>query len=353
MNWEENCLKALELAFDEKKLLDPLKQQNFEEAINLFEDSIKLNPNRAWPYLKFADMKEKDEDKISLYIKSLIAEDNSYAKQHIKNILKKYFTNKDIIDNCIIINGLVVIANDDFLRERLINIMPSLGWIKDRFIKDILKVLIVGKEEKFIPFAGDVYYWFGEDVNFGFKKLKIKPQEKSKVIRLGYIGQITEDSNIDKLINAVIKINQEEKKYSLNILTKKYINEYQSLYNKLKNIKIEEKDYKEEDLIQYYSNIDCYVSVCEETIHCEHPYESIYLEIPSILSDIKAHKKIKKYCCMASGKYGVTEQSLTRCLKEFHQNYNKYKEMAKMGSSDLLTFYSWKGGLEKVLFEIY
>lgn len=77
-NWIEIASKAIYLSFDDNEALDPNKVKNYDESKELFKLSIK-NADKAWPFLKYAELLDDYKSKIDLYERSFEIEKKEYT----------------------------------------------------------------------------------------------------------------------------------------------------------------------------------------------------------------------------------------------------------------------------------
>jgi len=96
--WEIIALQGMELAFDSKgSVLKDLSNDNKQKAIELLYRSIELKADLCWPYIKLADLIDNHKEKIKLYFKAYLIEDNIFSIKFLfKQILQDH---PHILDN--------------------------------------------------------------------------------------------------------------------------------------------------------------------------------------------------------------------------------------------------------------
>lgn len=79
--WEIEALVAIQLAFDEQGLVKKhITTEDKNKAINILYNVIdNLKPDLAWPFIKLADLVYDNKEKIKLYAKAYVIEENIYS----------------------------------------------------------------------------------------------------------------------------------------------------------------------------------------------------------------------------------------------------------------------------------
>lgn len=125
------------------------------------------------------------------------------------------------------------------------------------------------------------------------KHIKTKPisKPKSKLI-LGILGIPNERKNFDKLIEAVTQIDRETHNIQLHIHCPKLLNKKQENWHNLPVVKLTTGDLSNEQISQWYSQLDAYIYPSSGEGWSFTPRESMSLGIPTIITDIPVHQEL-------------------------------------------------------------
>jgi len=87
-NWTSLAVRAIKIGFDKDEQVDTTKSEGqLEQARNLLAESIKLQPEEAWPYIKLADLVTDKQEKIKIYKESIKVEPTDFAKARLYDLL--------------------------------------------------------------------------------------------------------------------------------------------------------------------------------------------------------------------------------------------------------------------------
>lgn len=87
-DWTKLALRAIKIGFDKDEQVDKTKtKEQLEQAINLLKESIKLEPEEAWPYIKLADLLSDKQEKIKIYKESIKVDPTDFAKARLYDLL--------------------------------------------------------------------------------------------------------------------------------------------------------------------------------------------------------------------------------------------------------------------------
>lgn len=180
---------------------------------------------------------------------------------------------------------------------------------------------------------------------------------KPKIINIGFNGLPTNRKNVTKLIEALKLVNQVDKKFHLYIKIPYAVNnDYKNLIDD--NITIEIGDFTERQMAEWYSKLNAYIFPSSGEGWSFTPRESLYLGIPTVITDIDVHQELLPYSCCITNKqqkelayyefcqafHGYQNQysieNIVDALNDLFDNYTKYLDLAQNGSkwiSDLWT----------------
>lgn len=100
--WEIEALVGINLAFDSNgSVKKDLSAEDKNKAIGiLYGVTDNMQPDLAWPFIKLADLIDDSKEKIKLYARAYIVEENIYSMKtlfkHIVSINPKILT--DLLD---------------------------------------------------------------------------------------------------------------------------------------------------------------------------------------------------------------------------------------------------------------
>lgn len=87
-DWTKLAVRAIKIGFDKDEQVDTTKtSEQLEQARDLLRESIALEPEEAWPYIKLADLLTDKEEKIKIYKESIKVEPTDFAKARLYDLL--------------------------------------------------------------------------------------------------------------------------------------------------------------------------------------------------------------------------------------------------------------------------
>ena len=178
-----------------------------------------------------------------------------------------------------------------------------------------------------------------------------------EVIKIGFNGLPTNRKNVTKLIEAIKLADNKNKKFHLYIKIPYTVNnDYSDLIDD--NITVEIGDFTAEQMSEWYSKLNAYIFPSGGEGWSFTPRESLYLGVPTVITDINVHQELLPYCCVISNDqkkelayyefcqafHGYQNQysieNILNALNDLFNNYDKYLDLAQSGSvwiSDLWT----------------
>jgi len=172
-------------------------------------------------------------------------------------------------------------------------------------------------------------------VGQGFTKYKKLNCNKSNY-NLGFLGVPVKRKNLDKIISALYNLHAD---YLLNdIILKIHISKSYEWIKDDSTNQLEHKlfiDYTKgikdyNDISAWFSEISCYVFPSDGEGWSFTPRESLYLGIPTIISNIPVHEDLRAYCEVID--LPITPQKISESVVKVYQHYEHFKALALNGS---------------------
>lgn len=87
-DWSKLAIRAIKIGFDKDEQVNKNKtNEQLEQARNLLRESIAMQPEEAWPYIKLADLLDDKDEKIKIYKESLKIEETDFVKARLYDLL--------------------------------------------------------------------------------------------------------------------------------------------------------------------------------------------------------------------------------------------------------------------------
>jgi len=173
--------------------------------------------------------------------------------------------------------------------------------IHDEWVKNINKYydgVIVPDEwvKEVYQNSGVVRHIFVIPIPIDIDEIKINQNKKNEIFTFGINAYYETRKNHVGVIDSFVSLYGNNKKYKLKVRGR-YGYTYEDLYLNYKNYEnviIEKGDITKYEMIEWYSDLDCYILPSEGEGYSLTPRESIINGIPTILSDCSAHKTLIK-----------------------------------------------------------
>ncbi len=215
-------------------------------------------------------------------------------------------------------------------------------------------------------------------IHMGFKKLRrTKPINKEKnKLKLGIVGYFTPRKNLPLLCEAVNQLNNENIQIELSIQAtsrmEPHIESALAPYSQSAHIQINyTRRMSDEELAAWYSSIDAYCYPSSAEGWSMTPRESLYLGIPTIISDIEVHKELtnsgyvipihtkeKEYAIYRGdptrirqtiGTWDkITVEEIKKSIIQLYKNYDIEHQKAIKGAAWIKDKWPWHTALEKI-----
>ncbi|MBW2992376.1 glycosyltransferase [Candidatus Woesearchaeota archaeon] len=209
----------------------------------------------------------------------------------------------------------------------------------------------------------------------GYKRLKrTRPIKRgSDRLRLGmFAGNAASRKNPGKLCKAVKSLNKEGYNIYLYIKTTSY--ELESFEKSIKKFKKNpyinisfEKYITDKQLAEWYSDLDAYIFPSSGEGWSLTPRESLYMGIPTIVSDIPVHKELidsgyvtkisadeyedayNEWINNACGKWKkITVEEIKKAILDVYNDYDEKLGKAQQGSRWIKDKWRWSDALQKI-----
>jgi hypothetical protein len=96
--WDTIAIQAFNIVFEpDGKVKTGISNDTKDEAIELFYKSIAMGADKAWPYIKLADIVSEPKEKTRLHIRAWRLQNNRYSAEYLLNLIIK--ENPSILDH--------------------------------------------------------------------------------------------------------------------------------------------------------------------------------------------------------------------------------------------------------------
>ncbi len=211
-----------------------------------------------------------------------------------------------------------------------------------------------------------------EVIQQGFTRYKRKERKalEAKTFNIGFLGVPVERKNLFKLFQACVHLLADIPELRLRVHVPDYYGhmkaEYLGLVKMSPFVDWTEGHLIENEIADWYSELSCYVFPSSGEGWSFTPRESLYLGVPTILSDIPVHKELVEsgYCkaIPVSGKEeadfngiisGVWDKvsvaDIENSIRELYLNYGSYYIKALQGSQWIEDKWTNEGSQQKLL----
>jgi len=212
----------------------------------------------------------------------------------------------------------------------------------------------------------------------GFKRLtRTKPiQKEPSQLKIGIVGYLTGRKNFSKLCEAVRQLNKDgfnvllhvqATSHSLNILKETMQKHEDSSFIKITY----QRNLTDEALAEWYSSLDAYVYPSSGEGWSMTPRESLYMGIPTVVSDISVHDELIKsgYATAIEsdgeeaaiyqgdeawkgrqfGKWqSITVENIKKSLRDVYNNYDEKLKKAQEGAEWIKDKWTWEDALNEI-----
>lgn len=296
-------------------------QEKWTEALDNFQAALSIDKNFVLANKSIArTLTEKETfEKTNLYYaKSIERYSKNYnsAKLYILDthkqdvsglgvVAKHCHSLGEIIEDGRAVAGKVLVADRPDIVQKLVR-FENINYIWTTFESDRLpdswvRAINTSFDRVFVPHKYVKQVFLNSGVN---RQIDVIPQsyvkhERTKPISkqkdrliLGILGIPNERKNFDKLIEAVTQINREAYNVRLHIHCPKLLNKKQEKWHNLPFIKLTTGDLSNEQISQWYSELDAYIYPSSGEGWSFTPRESMSLGIPTIITDIPVHQEL-------------------------------------------------------------
>ena len=190
---------------------------------------------------------------------------------------------------------------------------------------------------------------------------RTRPIERNKSkLKLGVLGVPNQRKNIDKLVEAVTQLNQENYGVELVIHCPWLLDSKQEAWGNQPNITLTVGIKSDEEIDEWYSNLDAYIYPSSGEGWSFTPRESMSLGIPTIVTDIPVHEELVesgfylplcsdnwepayyeflKSICGEWKSYSV--EQIKKSIIKLIQEYEHWFDLAQIGKDWVADRYQW------------
>ena len=191
---------------------------------------------------------------------------------------------------------------------------------------------------------------------------RTRPIEKNKSkLKLGVLGAPNHRKNIDKLVEAVTQLNQENYEVELVIHCPWLLDSKQEVWKTNPNINLTVGIKSDEEIDEWYSNLDAYIYPSSGEGWSFTPRESMSLGIPTIVTDIPVHEELVEsgfYLPLCSNRWEsayyeflrstcgewkyYSVQNIKQSIVQLIQEYDHWFNLAQVGKNWVADKYQWQ-----------
>ena len=399
-----------------------VKIRKFDEAIEIARKGIELYPNSEWIYFNLGKLYEKKGDfnlaikkyekalnfnpKVpidrriieKLRIKAKIVEEfkdnstqpgseaaNGSSKQlfiletyeddpsGLGVVAKRYFKLGNLVPDTKELNGKVLVPGrpdicQEFVSKNNYNYLLTTfesSKIPGSWVESINNYY----NEVFVPHSYVKKTFVDSGVNIPVsiiphaypQRNRTRPIERNKSkLKLGVLGVPNQRKNIDKLVEAVTQLNQENHAVELVIHCPWLLDSKQEAWGKNPNVNLTVGVKSDEEIDEWYSNLDAYIYPSSGEGWSFTPRESMSLGIPTIVTDIPVHEELVesgfylplcsdnwepayyeflKSICGEWKSYSV--EQIKKSIIKLIQEYEHWFDLAQIGKDWVADRYQW------------
>ena len=296
-------------------------QEKWTEALDNFKAALSIDKNFALANKGIAStltQRQTFEKNDLCYTKSFenYSKDHNLAKLYILDthkqdvsglgvVAKQCHSLGEAIEDSRAVAGKVLVAGRPDIVDKLVR-FENINYIwttfeSDRLPDDWIQAINTSFSRVFVPHKYIKQVFLNSGINRqidvipqGYvKHTRTKPinKQKGKLI-LGALGIPNKRKNFDKLIEAVTQIALETDNIELHIHCPKLLNKKQEKWRNLPAIKLTTGDLSNEQISQWYSQLDAYIYPSSGEGWSFTPRESMSLGIPTIITDIPVHQEL-------------------------------------------------------------
>ena len=202
---------------------------------------------------------------------------------------------------------------------------------------------------------------------------RTKPIEHQKPrLKIGVLGVPNHRKNIEKLIQAVTQLNEENYKVELLIHCPWLLDNKQEVWNNYQNVSLTVGVKSNNEIDDWYSSLDAYIYPSSGEGWSFTPRESMSLGIPTIITDIPVHQELIQsgfYLPVSSDKWepakyeflespcgewkNYSVEQIQNSIVQLMQEYDYWYKLAQTGQKWIEKTYQWKPNEKQLLAEMF